>query len=95
MSEEDKIDIQEGEHQIPSHAHMQYVVEQNDGEHLDLTSENESSKSGEGDREANRLILKYPDGTYSYAYKSGSRDAWLEMRPQGQNAHRNEGLRPF
>lgn len=25
-------------------------------------------------------MLKYPDGTYSYAFKSGSRDAWLELR---------------
>lgn len=28
-------------------------------------------------------MLKYPDGKYSYAYRSGRRDAWLELRPRG------------
>ena len=29
----------------------------------------------------NRLVFKYPDGSYSYAFKSDNNDAWLELRP--------------
>ena len=29
-----------------------------------------------------RLVLRYPDGSYSYAFKSDHREGWLEVLPK-------------
>lgn len=38
------------------------------------------------------MILKYPDGTMSYAYKSGRQDKWLEFRQNNEAAAWQNGL---
>ena len=30
----------------------------------------------------NRIVFKYPDGTYSYAFKSDLHEGWMEVRPR-------------
>ena len=42
----------------------------------------------------NRFVLKFPDGNYSYAYKSDSREAWVELRPNERRgrAQNDNGL---
>ena len=30
----------------------------------------------------NRMIFKYPDGSYSYAFKSDLHEGWMEVRPK-------------
>ena len=39
-----------------------------------------SDSDNPNDPQKKRFILKYPDGSYSYAYKSGRKDKWLEFR---------------
>jgi len=36
-----------------------------------------------------RIVLKLPDGSYSHAYRSGEKDAWLENRDADQNVGSN------
>jgi len=51
----------------------------------DGASSSPSSGSGDGnfsekDFEKNRLVLRYPDGTFSYAFKSDDPSCWMEIR---------------
>lgn len=41
----------------------------------------------ERDLDMNRLVLKYPDGTFSYAFKSDEPSCWMEIRQKPGNAY--------
>lgn len=34
------------------------------------------------DKNQNRLVLRYPDGTIAYAFKADDPKCWLEVRPK-------------
>lgn len=47
-------------------------------------SDSESGSENGEDFNQHRLVLKYPDGTYSYAFKSDDPKCWMEVRQKGE-----------
>ncbi|CDW85792.1 UNKNOWN [Stylonychia lemnae] len=50
-----------------------------------------SIKSGDVPKKK-RIILRFPDGTYSHALKFGDSDSWLEMKMNNENQNRRAGV---
>ena len=46
------------------------------------TSSSDDKKILKGRFDMNRYVFKYPDGTYSYAFKSDLHEGWMEVRPK-------------
>jgi hypothetical protein len=52
-----------------------------------INTDLEYGKSAQEDLKShNRLVFKYPDGSFSYAYKSDHNEALMELRPQKSRA---------